>query len=108
MNRVRELCGQHGLVGSDSELTVRALVRVAPQEYQAMFESIIKEIERLILETSRYLKRNQMLLRRAYEYGQYFLSAFNPESASGPAYQRNGFVAGGTRRAVHSSYLKRA
>lgn len=105
---VETLCREHAVACSEKGWTVRGLVAIAPSEAQAMFESIIKEVERLILETSRYLKRNQMLLRRAHDIGHNFLKILNPNVSDGAAYKRNGFASGAARGAVASSYLKRA
>lgn len=105
---VAELCRQHSVTGTEREWTVKRLITIAPYEAQLMFQSIITEVERLILESSRYLKRNQMLLRRAHDFGHSFLKVLSPDLNSSSAYQRNGFVAGSTGRAVASNYLKRA
>jgi flagellar biosynthesis/type III secretory pathway chaperone len=88
--------------------TVKGLVRSAPEKYSAMFDGLIKEVERLVTATRNYLKRNQMLMRRAYDMNRQFLSLVNADGTQTVAYRRNGALENPRSHALASTYIARA
>lgn len=88
--------------------TIKGLVRSAPDKIRPMFEGLIDEVERLMVSTRNYLKRNQMLMRRAYDMNRQFLSLVNENGTGSPAYRRNGALANPRQRMTASTYLARA
>jgi hypothetical protein len=88
--------------------TIKALVRLAPDKLQPMFDGLIKEIERLMNSSRNYLKRNQMLMRRAYDVNRQFLSIVGSGGTRNIAYRRNGALETPQNHAIASSYLARA
>ncbi len=91
-----------------NRVTVRSLIRYVPPQSKALFESLIGEVERLLVASKQYLKRNQMLLRRAHDFNQNFLSLVAPNQTAAPGYKRNGVRGFNTGIAHASGYLKRA
>lgn len=103
--KMYRLCGlQH----DEGRLTVKALAQYVPQQSKALFESLINEVERLLIASRQYLKRNQMLLRRAHDFNQNFLALLAPSQKAAPSYKRNGVRGPNTGIAHASGYLKRA
>ena len=92
----------------EKRVTVKALLTHAPLQSKALFESLIKEVERLLLASRQYLKRNQMLLRRAHDFNQNFLALVAPNQSVSPSYKRNGRLGLNTGITNASGYLKRA
>jgi len=88
--------------------TIKALVRLAPAKLQPMFDGLIKEIERLMASSRNYLKRNQMLMRRAYDVNRQFLAFVGSDGTQNVAYRRNGALESPRNQAVASTYLARA
>lgn len=91
-----------------NRVTVRSLIRYVPPQSKALFESLIGEVERLLVASKQYLKRNQMLLRRAHDFNQNFLSLVAPNQTSAPGYKRNGVRDSNIGTAHAAVYLKRA
>ena len=108
LGRVEQLYRHCDLPVGQNRMTVRALIRYAPPQSKALFESLIGEVERLLVSSKQYLKRNQMLLRRAHEFNQNFLSLVAPNQTAAPGYKRNGVRGFNTGKAHASGYLKRA
>lgn len=108
LGRVEQLYRYCDLPVGQNRMTVRALIRYAPPQSKALFESLIGEVERLLVSSKQYLKRNQMLLRRAHDFNQNFLSLVAPSQTASPSYQRNGARGFSTGIAHASGYLKRA
>jgi flagellar biosynthesis/type III secretory pathway chaperone len=108
IGRVEQLYHHCDLPVGQSRMTVRSLIRYAPPQFKALFESLIGEVERLLVSSKQYLKRNQMLLRRAHDFNQNFLSLVAPSQTATPSYQRNGARGFSTGIAHASGYLKRA
>lgn len=96
------------LPAEENRITVRALMQYVPPQSKALFESLIREVERLLVASKQYLKRNQMLLRRAHDFNQNFLALVAPSQTATPSYQRNGLRGLNTGIAHASGYLKRA
>lgn len=93
---------------NESRITVRVLLQYVPLQSKALFESLVGEVERLIFASKQYLKRNQMLLRRAHDFNQNFLALIAPSQKAAPSYKRNGLRGLNTGIAHASGYLKRA
>lgn len=57
-----------------------------------LLEELVREINRLITESARQLRRNQMLFRRASDIGQEMIRALNPQGADPDVYRRDGLT----------------
>lgn len=88
--------------------TIKALVRRAPEKFLSLFDSLIGEIERLTTATRDYLKRNQMLVRRAYDTNRQFLSLVANNGAQTSGYGRNGALDRPGHQNMAATYLARA
>ena len=106
--QVEQLYRHCNLKVDGNRVTVRSLIRYVPPQSKALFESLIGEVERLLVASKQYLKRNQMLLRRAHDFNQNFLSLVAPNQTAAPGYKRNGAPWFNTGIAHASGYLKRA
>ena len=88
--------------------TIKILVCSAPDKLRPMFSGLIDEVERLMLATRDYLKRNQMLVRRAYDTNRQFLSIVSEEGTQTTGYRRNGVLEKPRNHATAATSLARA
>lgn len=103
----REMSSVLGIDDSGPE-AIKSLVRRAPEKLFPMFGGLIKEIERLMVATRNYLKRNQMLVRRAYDTNRQFLSMIGAGGPQTQGYRRNGVLDRPGNQNIAVSYLARA
>ena len=75
--------------GRPPSTTLLRLVPDFPSDVHAMFESLIKEVNRLVHETRRIARQNQRLLARTVELHRETLRALRPDVFS-PTYDRRG------------------
>lgn len=87
---------------------IKSLVQRAPEQFIPMFGGLITEIERLMKATKNYLKRNQMLVRRAYDTNRQFLSVIGADGSAPQGYRRNGDLDRRSNPRVNTTYLARA
>jgi len=88
--------------------TIKGLLRFAPDKLKPMFDGLVQEIERLMTSSRNYLRRNQMLMRRAYDVNRQFLALVGSEGPQNVAYRRNGALESPRNQAIASTYLARA
>ncbi|MFP4157356.1 MAG: flagellar protein FlgN [Opitutales bacterium] len=88
--------------------TIKILVCSAPDKLRPMFAGLIEEVERLMRATRDYLKRNQMLVRRAYDTNRQFIAAISNEGSTTTGYRRNGVLEKPRNHAMATTYLARA
>lgn len=101
-------CGEAGEEDSVESLTIKKILRKAPEKFRPMFDGLVDEIERLMTSTRNYLKRNQMLMRRAYDMNRQFLSLVGQDGDQSISYRRNGALENPRHQLTASTYLARA
>jgi len=70
-----------------------------------LVEELVREISRLVEDSDRHLRRNQMLYRRASDIGQDMLRALNPHRGGTDTYKRNGRARSGASATLLRGYV---